>query len=138
MKKKRMKIIRYLQKNASVLYSKAVRKPKKVEDLCKTMKKLNFRTFKFQIVLLFLLMSVPAMGLALAASYTITQEAQKQIIDARQNNMKILVSQYDAGMESVINYIELLLFQDNSYVGLQFDESTTNFLRQEEQLLTSA
>ncbi|MFQ9394970.1 MAG: hypothetical protein ACLR2E_14165 [Lachnospiraceae bacterium] len=75
------------------------------------MKKLNFRTFKFQIVLLFLLMSVPAMGLAFAASYTITEEAQEQIIDARQNNMKILVSQYDAGMESVINYIELLLFR---------------------------
>ena len=40
------------------------------------MKKINFRTFKFQIVLLFLVMSVPAMGLALAASYTITREAQ--------------------------------------------------------------
>ena len=91
------------------------------------MKKIKFRTVKFQIVLLFLLMSVPAMGLAFAASYTITEEAQEQIIDARQNNMKILVSQYDAGMESVINYIELLLFQDNSYVGLQFDESTTNY-----------
>ena len=37
------------------------------------MKKINFRTFKFQIVLLFLVMSVPAMGLALAASYTITR-----------------------------------------------------------------
>lgn len=35
-------------------------------DSCKTMKKINFRTFKFQIVLLFLVMSVPAMGLALA------------------------------------------------------------------------
>ena len=58
------------------------------------MKKINFRTFKFQIVLLFLVMSVPAMGLALAASYTITREAQEQIIDARQNNMKILVNQW--------------------------------------------
>ena len=91
------------------------------------MKKINFRTFKFQIVLLFLVMSVPAMGLALAASYTITREAQEQIIDARQNNMKILINQYDASMESVINYVELLLFQDSSYVGLRFDESTTNY-----------
>ena len=91
------------------------------------MKKINFRTFKFQIVLLFLVMSVPAMGLALAASYTITREAQEQIIDARQNNMKILVNQYDASMESIINYVELLLFQDSSYVGLRFDESTTNY-----------
>lgn len=91
------------------------------------MKKINFWTFKFQIVLLFLVMSVPAMGLALAASYTITREAQEQIIDARQNNMKILVNQYDASMESIINYVELLLFQDSSYVGLRFDESTTNY-----------
>lgn len=68
------------------------------------------------------------MGLALAASYTITREAQEQIIDARQNNMKILVNQYDASMESVINYVELLLFQDSSYVmACRFDESTTNY-----------
>lgn len=41
--------------------------------------------------------------------------------------MKILVNQYDASMESIINYVELLLFQDSSYVGLRFDESTTNY-----------
>ena len=51
-----------------------------MEDPYKTMKKLNFRTFKFQIVLLFLLMSVPAMGLALAASYTITDAGETGLL----------------------------------------------------------
>lgn len=88
---------------------------------------MKFRTFKFQIILLFLLMSLPAMGLSLAASYTITKDAQRQIIEAKQSNMKMLVKQYDAGVESVKNYIEFLLFQDDSYVGLQFDETTTNY-----------
>lgn len=92
------------------------------------MKKNNFRTFKFQIVLLFLVMErAPADGGCPCCQLYHHAEAQEQIIDARQNNMKILVNQYDASMESIINYVELLLFQDSSYVGLRFDESTTNY-----------
>lgn len=91
------------------------------------MKKIKVHTFKFQIVLLFLLMSLPAMGLALTASYVVTRDAQRQIIEAKQNNMELLIRQYDTGMESAKNYMEMLLFQDSSYVGLRFEETSTNY-----------
>lgn len=91
------------------------------------MKKIKLRTFKFQILLLFLLMSLPAMGLAITASYMVTKDAQSQIIEGKQNAMSLMTKQYDAGIESVKNYIELLLYQDNSYVGLRFQEKTTNY-----------
>lgn len=91
------------------------------------MKKIKLRTFRFQILLLMLLMSLPAMGLTLTASYMVTKDAQNQIIEGKQNTMALLTEQYDTGIESVKSYIELLLYQDNSYVGLQFNENTTNY-----------
>lgn len=91
------------------------------------MKKIKLRTFKGQILLLCLMMSLPAMGLALTASHMIAKEAQSQIIEEKQNTLSLLTKQYDAGIESVKNYIELLLYQENSYVGLRFNENTTNY-----------
>ena len=72
-------------------------------------------TFRFQILSLFLLISIPAVGLSLAASRANLEEARKQVLTAKQTGMNILVEQYDTSLEGVKNYLQLLLYKDNSY-----------------------
>lgn len=68
-------------------------------------------TLKFQIVLLFFLISLPALALSLAASRVNMKEAQEQVVNVKQNSMKMLVKQYDTSLEAIENYIQLILMR---------------------------
>lgn len=84
-------------------------------------------TFRFQILSLFLLISVPAVGLSFAASGIILEEASKQVLNAKQTSMNILVEQYDTSLEGVENYLKLLLYADNSYAALRREMTGTRY-----------
>ena len=77
-------------------------------------------TLKFQIVLLFFLISLPALALSLAASRVNMKEAQEQVVNVKQNSMKMLVKQYDTSLEAIENYIQLILYADNTYSCLLY------------------
>ena len=70
-------------------------------------------TFRVRIIALFLVISLPAMGLSLIASRINLHEAQRQVMDAKQNSMKMFIQQYDASLETLENYIQTLLYKDN-------------------------
>lgn len=93
------------------------------------MKKLKryLDTFRFQILSLFLLISVPAVGLSFVASRIILDEASKQVLNAKQTSMNILVEQYDTSLEGVENYLKLLLYADNSYAALRREMTGTRY-----------
>ncbi len=84
-------------------------------------------TFRFQILSLFLLISIPAVGLSLAASRANLEEARKQVLTAKQTGMNILVEQYDTSLEGVKNYLQLLLYKDNSYAALWREATDTRY-----------
>lgn len=84
-------------------------------------------TFRFQILSLFLLISVPAVGLSFVASGIILEEASKQVLNAKQTSMNILVEQYDTSLEGVENYLKLLLYADNSYAALRREMTGTRY-----------
>ncbi len=84
-------------------------------------------TFRFQILSLFLLISIPAVGLSLAASRANLAEARKQVLTAKQTGMNILVEQYDTSLAGVKNYLQLLLYKDNAYAALWREETDTRY-----------
>ena len=84
-------------------------------------------TLKFQIILLFFLISLPALALSLAASRVNMKEAQEQVVNAKQNSMKMLVKQYDTSLEAIENYIQLTLYADNTYAALRFGEKDSRY-----------
>ncbi len=84
-------------------------------------------TFRFQILSLFLLISIPAAGLSLAASHFNFEVASKQVLNAKQTSMNILVEQYDTSLEGVENYLKLLLYTDNSYAALRREITGTRY-----------
>ena len=84
-------------------------------------------TLKFQIVLLFFLISLPALALSLAASRVNMKEAQEQVVNVKQNSMKMLVKQYDTSLEAIENYIQLILYADNTYSALRLNEKDSRY-----------
>lgn len=84
-------------------------------------------TFRFQIIFLFLLISVPAVGLSLAASRANMEEARAQVVAAKQSSVNILVGQYDTSLAVVDNYLQLLLCMDNTYAALRWGEANTRY-----------
>ena len=86
-------------------------------------------TLKFQIVLLFFLISLPALALSLAASRVNMKEAQEQVVNVKQNSMKMLVKQYDTSLEAIENYIQLILYADNTYSALRLNEKDSRYQR---------
>ena len=84
-------------------------------------------TLKFQIVLLFFLISLPALALSLAASRVNMKEAQEQVVNVKQNSMKMLVKQYDTSLEAIENYIQPILYADNTYSALRLNEKDSRY-----------
>lgn len=88
---------------------------------------MRWYTLKFQIVLLFFLISLPALALSLVASRVNMKEAQEQVVIAKQNSMKMLVKQYDTSLEAIENYVQLILYADNTYSALRFNEKDSRY-----------
>ncbi len=84
-------------------------------------------TFRVRIISLFMLISLPAMGLSLVVSQINLQETQRQVRDARQNNMDLFVQQYDASLAVVENYVQTLLYKDNQYTALRLSKTQTRY-----------
>ena len=84
-------------------------------------------TFRVRIISLFMLIRMPAMGLYLVVSQINLQENQRQVRDARQNNMDLFVQQYDASLAVVENYVQTLLYKDNQYTALRLSKTQTRY-----------
>lgn len=89
------------------------------------MKKNIWNQFQFRIIALFLALSLFALVVSIEAGNVNLEKAQDQLLIARQNNLKMLVKQYDTDLAAAENYIRMLLYGNNIYAALEFEETST-------------
>lgn len=89
------------------------------------MKKSIWNRFQVRIIVLFLVLSLVTLVVSFQAGNASLQKAQDQLLIAKQNNLKMLVKQYDTDFAAAESYIRMLLYSDNIYAALDFEESST-------------
>lgn len=89
------------------------------------MKKSIWNQFQFRIIALFLVLSIFALLVSAEASNASLEKAEEQLLNARQNNLKMLVKQYDTNLVTTENYVQTLLYGDNIYAALGSGEEST-------------
>lgn len=84
-------------------------------------------TIKIQMIMLFFVISIPALLLSFLAGQMNIREAQKHLLQTKENSIQMLVNQYDISLNSVKEYLGGLLYGMNEYTALQFESEDTRY-----------
>lgn len=90
-------------------------------------KKSGRHTIKLQMILLFFLISIPALFLSFLAGQMNIRVARRHLLQTKENSMQMLVNQYDVSLNSVKEYLGGLLYGMNEYTALQFSHNDTRY-----------
>ncbi len=84
-------------------------------------------TLTFKMIILFLLISIPALILSMFAGQANLQSARDQLINAEKSTMRMLIRQYDTALEAVEKNLQTTLYGTKEYPALRLERTETRY-----------
>lgn len=84
-------------------------------------------TLTFKMIMLFLLISIPALLLSMFAGLANMKSARNQLINAEKSAMQMLVRQYDTALGAVEKNLQMTLYGTREYPALGLERTQTRY-----------